>query len=1238
MSKRQHRRHNIDHPAIAILQDGIKVDCRIRNFSHGGIFLIENNNKETNERIQNIPLGTAAAIQVLTQRGSKGSSIIVQTTVAHSSGNGLGIAFVSQEPELLDYLQRLLATDNLQQYKEHTTHKQNKMGPQEVSIVNSIHSSTKRFLEARYAEFIRSSYDDLFEEANNAGSNQTHNTLFDDYNLVKRKQDEVRNLFLDNVSSSFNRFSSGSYSYNKSSESQSQHPEMELVAKEDFEEWVSVVSLTRNLELEIASKLHKLENSLSFLAKTYINNETNPVSPYSLLWSFKKSFSNIDITLPAKRVLFTSFQNNMLKDIASLYDEINLHLKQQGITQQAHEEISKQPQKPVPAHTVKKITDNLSSLINYVSNKPTTNNQTFRPEQIAPREMVVKSLANISAAGRRPIIQKIEEQLSSEMINSSPTVVDNQTRNAIQVTEQILGVLQQDASINPEAQRLIDSLKIPFIKEAINDPALLNDADHPGHRLLETIGKLSPYLPTDEKNKSGKGYLYQTLEEISRLAEQGAQLDIKEITNHLEQLIDHQKSSFQNNLSIVTQSCKNDELYRDAQKYVFELLCSKLTNGTIPIVVEQLLYLGWIGLLVHTISTLGKNDKYALRLTGIIDLLLDIFDSDQDIQQINKTQIDYLLKVIKIGFSNYPVHTDDANQYITRLEEILESGGDKHPKLASSRVKFDQAHIKQLLEEQTSAALQEAATFSVEKNWLDLVSGIKLDDWIVEQRQLGHARMLNLAWKNPASTRYVFIDGEGKKRLDTEHYKLAQMFKQKHCSLLENGNLPIVERAVNKLLKNTFEQIKNDSDTDDLTSLLRRKAFQRSLTELLDITNDTGDQHVMLELDIDQFSVINELCGSKGGDRLLQTFSNIIRNYLPENAVLARIGDDEFGILIKNCSLDEGYHVAEMQRRALENLRYTWDGTAVPATASVGVVPIDASTRSAAEILNMASSARQLAIQNGGNCTRIYTPSDQDIEKQSRMTLAIPIIEDALKNNKLALFAQPIIPLFIEDDNEHHYEILLRIKNNDGVWESPEEFIQAAEKCNRMRSIDRWVINHIFTWLNNHHHEINNTGFSINLSAQTLDDETFSEFIGQQLNKLSFPSNKLTLEITETSLIKHIDKARVLIEEIKSKGCKFSLDDFGTGYSSYSYLKDFPVDNVKIDGVFIKDILTDTSSYAMVKSITEISHHMGKKVVAEYVESEAILVALRELEVDFAQGFSVGHPVPIKNLLQQTYY
>lgn len=1236
MGKREHERHTINHAATLMLNNSIRIECYIQNFSHGGLFLTT-----SNKSALDLPHGTTAKVLIKTQTDTKEAAI----HTVHTHGGGLGVAFISKEEDFLQYLQTASTPLNSQKKQYSNPYKKGRLGTKETTIINWINSATKQFLKSKYPGFIKSAHNELFNAANSSNNNQTQSMLYDAYNALQQNQDIIEQQFLDNIELSFAQFRTNNVTDKKQTAEIFQQSEMELVAEEDFEEWVSVVSLTRNLEPELTSKLHLLENSLSFLTKRYINDEKNPVSPYSLLWSLKKSFTNIEIPLQAKKILFGSFHKIILEEIDPLLEEINLHLDMKGITQRAQAESIKQKPKETAAKVEddsssspeisKRLTNTLSSILSFVGRKTATNTTGDTNGTVASKEEIVQSLANISAVGQRPIVNKIEEQLSDSTPDGCTGVIDDNTRQTIQATEQILGSLQQDTHINPKIQEMIESLKIPLVKEAINNPMLLNDTSHPGHKLLETIGKLGPYLATDKLSSTTNDFLHQTVEDVSKLAEQGAQLDIKQVTSHLEQIIDKRKNILKNNLGIVAHSCEQEEQYRIARDTVFKLLCTKLTHREIPLVVEQLLNMGWAGLLVHAISTSGKDNKNTTRVIGVIDLLLDIFNTKHKMKPMTTIQAEYMVKVIKDGFAKYPLYANDTRQYLAKLEGILESGGTKHSDIANKQVKITKTKIKQLLDQQSTPLPDETLSKEIENTWLDLVAGIKLDDWIIEQSTQGHARMLNLAWKNQDSTRYVFVDGEGEKRLDSKHLHLAHMFKQRQCSLLEDGRIPIVERAVDRLLKNTFEQIKGESDIDDLTGLFRRNTLQKKISDLLRITDDAGDHHILLKMHIDQFSAIIDLYGQKAGDELLQTISSILKNYLPKHATLARVGSGKFGALIKNCSPDEGYHLAETQRRALENLRYTWDNEATPTTFSIGMVHIDATIPSATEVMKRASAACQQAIDNGGNCTKPFLSSNQDTENNYATASTSINIEEALTDHNLTLYAQPISAVYLADEEEHHYEILLRVKNKDGNWSGPDDFIHAAEKCNHMQSVDRWVINKTFSWLENHHNEINNTSISINLSAQSMNDDLFFNFINSHLDSSPFPNNKITFEITESSLIRNVDQARILVEKIKSKGCRFSLDDFGTGYASYSYLKDFPVDHVKIDGIFIKDILTEDSSYALVKSITDVSHYMGKKVVAEYVDSEAILGALRDLDVDFAQGHYIGHPVPIKRLLQE---
>lgn len=267
-----------------MLSDGTKANCHIQNFSHGGLFLVTADHNADNG-ILNLPSGTVANIRIPT----KGDTKVIRIKTVHTSANGLGVAFAHQENELLDYLQRIAATGNIQKYSDSSDQGQSRMGAREIELINWMHAATKRFLESRYPDFIQSSYNVLFDAGNHADSDQIQSSLFDAYNTWKSHQDPVRRTFLENVRLSFDSLSGGQQPYAEPENQQQQHPEMELVAQEDFEEWVSVVSLTKNLEFEVASKLYQLKNSISYLTKTYISNERNPVSPYSLLWSLKKS-------------------------------------------------------------------------------------------------------------------------------------------------------------------------------------------------------------------------------------------------------------------------------------------------------------------------------------------------------------------------------------------------------------------------------------------------------------------------------------------------------------------------------------------------------------------------------------------------------------------------------------------------------------------------------------------------------------------------------------------------------------------------------------------------------------------------------------------------------------------------------------------------------------------------------------------------------------------------------------
>ncbi len=659
-----------------------------------------------------------------------------------------------------------------------------------------------------------------------------------------------------------------------------------------------------------------------------------------------------------------------------------------------------------------------------------------------------------------------------------------------------------------------------------------------------------------------------------------------------------------------------------------------LLKGPYPAAIDRLLRLGWPGLLMQCQIGKERNKKRGRVYSKAIRFLITAFDPARAAKPIPPRNLTDLMKVLDRGFTEHPVHRPNADAFLNELKNALQQGGAPYEKLREGPSIVDEAYLDQLFEEQMPSPSPDATAPAAEEGWLKRVSGIEKGEWIVEQRKQGQVRLLQLAWKNPASSRYVFVDGNGDKMLETGINELANLFAGQQFSLLENRELPLVERAVERLLKKSFNQVSQENASDELTGLMNRKAFERKIKELIEQTTTGGVHHAMIQLDVDQFTMINNLCGFEGGDRLLKIITHTIRAYLTSGATLARTGDDEFGILLEHTTLEGAFQVAESQRRALENLKFSWQGHSAPVTASSGIVAIDHTNETAAGLLAAVASACHMAKQAGRNCTRIYQPGEQAFRDERRLIQSVPFIEEALEKNRLNLNCQLITPLFIGEETDH-YEVLLRVLDENNEPTSPVDFIRAAERYDRMRSVDRWVINQFFAWVKNHRHELQDTvGFTVNLSGQSVVDESFWDFLKRHISDCSLPPDSLGFEITETALVKNMDSVTRHMKEVREMGCTFYLDDFGSGYASYSYLKQLPVDYIKIDGVFIRDLLEEKSSRAMVKSITEIAHFMDKKVVAEYVENDEVITVLRELNVDLAQGYGVGRPTLIDNILE----
>jgi EAL domain-containing protein (putative c-di-GMP-specific phosphodiesterase class I) len=348
--------------------------------------------------------------------------------------------------------------------------------------------------------------------------------------------------------------------------------------------------------------------------------------------------------------------------------------------------------------------------------------------------------------------------------------------------------------------------------------------------------------------------------------------------------------------------------------------------------------------------------------------------------------------------------------------------------------------------------------------------------------------------------------------------------------------------------------------------------------------------------------------------------------------IVARLSGDEFGIIMPFFEMEPALLVIQKIIIEIQHSGFVWNDQDYQVTSSIGVMTFGRVSDEYAEYYSKVTTACFLAKQNGGNQYHYIDENDEKVLAQQESMEWVSGIMEGFSEDRFCLYVQPIVS--IDRDEKHtHYEVLIRYRSTDGSIISPGDFLPPAERYNLIERIDNWVVSSVIAWLQEHQHELGEVMFSINLSGRSIGSQTFHKFLRESLEASSINMNSLCFEITETAVVDNVERSVEFINSIKELGVKFSLDDFGTGLSSFSYLKQFPVDYLKIDGEFVRDILEDDKSYVFIRSMTEVGHCLDMKVIAEFVESDTMFDKLREANVDYIQGYTVGKPVSIQTLL-----
>lgn len=1220
--RRKDRRFKTSHPARLVVAGAQPIDCRINNFSQGGLSL-----SIGSAALRAIRAGNHSGksdevrAEVLLGPDTDGTEYRMAVGIRFVSEQGLGAIFLHPDPQVIRYLSR---TSVVQKQGSATGHS--------FDVLYQVQTLLEQALVSGYDKFIKILTETFLEQEDRAAFQEQPDLRFGRQAITAGAVDLQRRL-LERIDSNWRQLETAQLAADRPLD---ESENLELVDQQEFDEWTVVVAISRRLEGRLSQTLFTLSQAIARMIKTPVSNENNPLSPYCLLWALKKALEGMDLSMSVRNTVYQVFSEQVLANMDPTYHQIHELLERHGFTvhektpaprPKAREQLADRPFRPGPRSLI----ETLSAC---AETKPAPARSAARPIATTSNRAVLHALDDMVQADQRNLADRVEQSLGGHAGVGGGVELSGESRQIIDATEQLLRTAQQDPRHNAIMRRILRQVQLPLAKAAISDPAVLNDADHPAHQLLNDLDELALFAPANAASVLSQSINKRLESVLGSLQVAGGKADLDGLARQVGELLNEQKLRFTSNLEQVRAAAVREHQMEAASREVRAFLEQEL-QGSISILIDQLLHLGWAGLLVQTVVEGEARRKHLESYQNVLLLLNQALQPGSQHAYLKPEKWSRVSQVLLKGMAAYPIYIEQFRRLIEQFAECLKQGSDSYSRYNEQRIQVGGDYFDQLLPGTARHDEPDAGETDSDAQSMHQLEQLQVGDWVAEQRPQGHVRMLNLALFEATGQRYLFVDSYGVKALDCNRRELLHRFHTGQLSLMEDAGLPMVERAVEQALRQSFEQLREQSDLDPLTGLMNRRAFRRALDRLLKESRHSADRHTLICLDVDKFTLVNELCGTDGGDQFLANLGQICQNFLEEGSQLSRTGDNEFSILLKQCRLDEGFIFAENLRKAIQQYHFQWRDERISVTVSIGLTEINRDSGSADELSQAAQSACEEAKHEGRNRCRCYQHEELVYAQKKRLVKSVPLIEKALENDQLELFAQLIQPLFADDGLLDHHEVLLRRTDEQHQPASPDQFIEAAERYERMQAVDRWVVQHFFEWANSAlagslGRELG--GFSINLSGQSMADDNFIRFLKRQIQHSVIPPHKLAFEITETAMVSQMGQVTALMKEIRALGCQFFLDDFGTGYASYSYLKEFPVDVVKIDGIFVKDIHQDQVSYAMVKSITEVAHHMGKRVVAEFVHDEAILTALRKLGVDYAQGFCVGRPGPLKLL------
>ena len=1186
--RRAHERHPVNLPASINTQGTVARACVGRDFCVGGMYLVFEPVTEDAKVAHLCSPTKGDQVSIECSVPGHAGSLRFSAQVVRKSGDGIALRFLNPD---LGSLQILL--DHAKSWqKKQTTQGNESSSPLSLSseifngknaaeIIAHCNQMANTAAAQQISQFHEDALDYLIEVSKAALDIAEQNAYFDALKVLNNAKETLRKDFLVAVETQLSGYTPDIPQFVETDDSPARVSSLSIVDDEVFDDWLADTATIDSVESRNTEVLTEIEKRLSLLYGAEIKRVNNPYGPVLFSRLFHDALKSLELRHKVNLACYKVFRNVLLESLQGLYGKINQYFIDNDVMPVIHY-----------ARSTPKAAEEKPRAVSQPIAEDVTPDKTFEEPTGDPQQNTQTPTANpkaVSNSGQDLYqlvgdLKNLQHQLSRQLGDKT---ADELALGKVS-TEQFFTQPEDDAGIAEKKNVETFSRKevqaaLALIEPALNTVANKKEVVDFKSEVMKVLGNRA-----DDNGKNigvRESRIIDVASNIFHWMSSDMQVSEK-MRNWISKL----------ELPVIKIAVDDDAIFTDRSHLVRQMINK----------VAQLEML---------VGESEKKDEPAVKkaLDWIVSLVNDEFDGSTDVFARAIHQLDVLLNV-------------QDKSYNANLQKLIDIAQQEENDLLVA----GDASVLEPTVAWDDVSLEEQAM------WIKRANRLQEGDWVIFDADSDETKRLRIAWKAEKTQRVVFANVLGEKDLVLHMAELAKDLHAGSAVVLNDVNDAAMDRAQYSMLQDLHQQLLYQSTHDQLTGLISRREFEKCLDKVLSLAKEHKSRHAVCFINLDQFNIINSACGYEGGDRLLKEISVLLSNQLEEGWVLARLGSDEFGLLLKDCALDDALDFAEELMEVVQDYRLNWENKRLSIGFSMGLVPISHRSEASNELLQFAESSCGVAKEMGGNRIQLYNASHAGLSRRRKAMKWAAEIDRILDEDTLYLRCQRIMPIDAGSKLKDHYEILLGVWDLNGGEISTPEFIEAAERYKRMPDVDRWVIKSAFLWITENHQTLDDRidMFSINLSGRSLNDESFLAFLLEQIKYPSLPVDKITFEVTETTGVANISDAVDFIDAVKETGCKFSLDDFGTGMSSYAYLKNLPVDYLKIDGAFVKDMVNNPSDYAVAKSICEIGHFMGKKVIAEFVENDEILALLKELGVDYAQGYGIEKPCMLADLVK----